>query len=87
MSRKQNIVVEIDERIALATPNGEFQAYCADCGKITGMISTRNAAILLGFSEREIFRLVEAGSVHFVEANDIWICIESMQSLRDIPKQ
>jgi len=42
------------------------------------MASPQTIADFSTFTEREIFRLVEAGKVHFIEAERILICLNSL---------
>jgi hypothetical protein len=44
------------------------------------MITPPNAAALSGFSEREIFRLIENGRLHFVEAERVYVCRDSLMN-------
>jgi formate dehydrogenase assembly factor FdhD len=56
---------------------------CELCGIETTMIRPHEAAKILKITPREIFRLVESGKVHFLEAetSELFICRESCQNL------
>ncbi|HEV8593218.1 MAG TPA: hypothetical protein VGQ55_14025 [Pyrinomonadaceae bacterium] len=75
------IVIEFDERIAIDRAEHQFEAYCADCKQMAEMATPKMAGILTNVTERGIFRLIEAKSVHFVEGNRIFVCIASIKKL------
>ncbi|MGI8410465.1 MAG: hypothetical protein ACR2M8_11395 [Pyrinomonadaceae bacterium] len=54
--------------------------WCADCGGDTVWLNVAETSCLCGSSVREIFRRVEAGSVHFQETADrqLLICERSL---------
>lgn len=79
-NRNDGIVVEIDERIAVTNAEQQFEAYCSECKKMTEMVTPKTAAVLTGISEREVFRLVESSSVHFVENDRVLVCLESLRN-------
>ena len=81
-NKKDGIVVEIDERIAVTNEEQQFEAYCSDCKKMTQMVTPKTAAVLTGISEREVFRLIEGTEVHFVENARVLVCIESLRKLK-----
>ena len=81
-NKKDGIVVEIDERIAVTNEEQQFEAYCSDCKKMTQMVTPKTAAVLTGISEREVFRLIEGTEVHFIENARVLVCIESLRKLK-----
>lgn len=83
MTKKHHeIVVEIDERIAVTNSEQRFEAYCSECKKMTEMATPKTAGVIADISEREVFRLVESKEVHFVENARVLVCIESLRNRR-----
>ena len=80
-NRKDGIVVEIDERIAVTNAE-HFEAYCSECKKMTEMATPKTASVLTETSEREVFRLIEGKEIHFVESARLLVCIESLRNLK-----
>jgi hypothetical protein len=80
-NKNDGIVVEIDERIALTNTEQQFGAYCSKCKKMTDMATPKTAGIVTGISEREVFRLIEAKEIHFIENDRVLVCIESIRNL------
>ena len=79
MERKTEIEIELNETIAYKPRREMRQQYCPRCGSQTDMATPLLAAVTAQLTEREIFRLVEAGEVHFVETDGIFICMESIR--------
>ncbi len=79
MKKQTEIVVEITENIELDAREAEFEAFCTECRRMVRMTTPKMCARLKKISEREIFRLIEARRIHFVENGDIRICLESVE--------
>ena len=82
MTNKNGIVVEIDERIAVTNAEQQFEAYCSECKKMTEMATPKTAGVLSEISEREVFRLIEAKEIHFIENDRVLVCVESLRNLK-----
>ena len=78
MKRKAEITFEIEETIILRQGEQMLQAFCPQCRAPVEMITPQIAAALSGLSEREIFRLIESGRLHCLEAERIYICRNSL---------
>ena len=75
MNQRAQITLETEEIIVLRN-SGEFlTGFCPLCRRDTHMFPPEVLAPITGSSERELFRLLEAGQVHFVEARRIYACI------------
>ena len=81
MKKQTEIVVEITENIALENGATEFEAFCTECRKMVMMTKPKKGARRHQISEREIFRLIEARRIHFVENGDIWVCLDSVEKV------
>ncbi|HYP01398.1 MAG TPA: hypothetical protein VER76_14505 [Pyrinomonadaceae bacterium] len=80
--RTTRITVETHSLTVLRTRDSNtFDMWCAACGAETQMVTVRLAASLCSVTQRTIFRLVEAGSLHFNETNagELLICEQSLQ--------
>ncbi|HWP41595.1 MAG TPA: hypothetical protein VNO14_00070 [Blastocatellia bacterium] len=78
--KRVRITVESDQVYVMRRPVGNLRALCAECGDMVHMIMPEEAMALAGVSSREIYRLVEAGRVHFLETADgfLLICLDSL---------
>jgi hypothetical protein len=77
MKQKTEIVFEIEEVLTVKCRRS-FIGLCEQCNAPAEMLTTETAAALSGLSEREIFRLIENGRLHFTEAERIFICRNSL---------
>jgi hypothetical protein len=80
MKRKAEIIFEIEETITLRQSGHELQAFCPRCRALVEMIAPQIAAAICGLGEREIFRSIESGRLHYVEAERILICRNSLSN-------
>ena len=78
-SRITEIAVETEETLTvrIAKTNGP---RCAACATGVSMVRPETAARVTGFRPREIYRRVEAGTVHFQESADgtVFVCLDSL---------
>jgi hypothetical protein len=81
MKQKTEITFEVEETIVLLQSASKFEAFCSHCLSPVEMLTPRAAAALVGLSEREIFRLIEAGKIHFTEAERVFVCLDSLKIL------
>jgi hypothetical protein len=77
MKQKTEIVFEIEESVVVKIRAG-FIGLCPECNRLTEMLTTETAAALSGLGEREIFRLIEKAEIHFIEAERIFVCRNSL---------
>jgi hypothetical protein len=78
MKRKTEIEIELSETVAYSNCRERFEAFCPQCESLVEMSAPQVAAILTHSTEREIYRLVETGKVHFVETDRVLICLNSL---------
>ena len=74
MKRRTEITFEVEETVVSKRGGKFFREYCPRCESVTEMASPEVLASLTGSSEREIFRLVELGSIHFIETDRLVVC-------------
>jgi len=80
--KKTEIEIEMSETVAYSSRGERFEAYCPQCTALVEMANPPIAAIVMHTSQREIYRLVEANQVHFVEAEQVLICLKSLSELQ-----
>jgi hypothetical protein len=76
MKRVTEITLETEELTTVKARRG-FKGFCGACNAFVEMLPTDAAAVLTGLGEREIFRLIETGDIHFVEAERVFVCRNS----------
>ena len=81
-NKKDGIVIEIDERIAVTNSEEQLEAYCSGCKKMTEMATPKTAGVLADISEREVFRLIEGKEIHFIENARVLVCVASLRDLK-----
>ena len=72
---------ETFERVTIPRPeSGYTLVWCAGCGAEAEMAAGESGARLSGVSSRSVYRLVEAGLVHFSETPDggLLVCLASL---------
>ncbi len=77
--RRTEITVEMRELFVFGSAAASVQAWCRECAEPARMISPEQAAILTGVSTRSIYRMVEAGELHYTETVDarLLVCLNS----------
>jgi hypothetical protein len=76
MKRTTEITFETEELVAVKARRG-FKGFCEHCNAFVEMMPVEAAALVTGLGEREIFRLIETGEIHFVEAERVFVCRDS----------
>jgi hypothetical protein len=91
MKRKTTQVVTIETyKVTVVRPSGgSINAWCEFCGAEVEMVTPEKAAAIIGVPAREIYRGIENGSIHFLEANDgtVLICTRTDNSQRACPSR
>ncbi|MGI8788498.1 MAG: hypothetical protein ACR2HG_12135 [Pyrinomonadaceae bacterium] len=83
MKQKTEIEIEFSETIAYSNRQEKFEAFCPQCKLLVEMTTPQVAAILTQSNEREIYRLVETGKVHFIETDRVLVCLNSLTEFKD----
>ena len=74
MHPKAELTFEIEETVVLKRGGYFITEYCPRCGEIVDMVSPDVLSLATGASEREIFRLMEQGKIHFNELGRVVAC-------------
>ncbi len=80
MKREMEIIFETEE-VLLFRGRRSFADFCGECNATATMLPVDAAAALFGLSERAIFRLIETTAIHFVEAEKVFVCLNSLASI------
>ena len=79
MKHKTKIEIELHETVAYSRRSERFEAFCPECKSMVEMAAPAVAAVLTKITEREIYRLVETGNVHFIETDRVSVCLKSLK--------
>jgi hypothetical protein len=82
--RRRRTVTTVETRevwIVRRMGAAEIHPPCAECVGESSLLNAEEAARLSGLSLRDVFRTVEAGGCHFVEAPDgrLFVCPASLR--------
>lgn len=79
-TEKTVIIVETFQRTVIYSRRKEKIALCEQCAVETVMLAPNEAAAFLQTTAREIFRLTEAGEIHYLEteAGALLVCRNSL---------
>ena len=86
--KKREITVETTQQVVVSGCGDHAMKWCRVCAGHVGMVTTEEAAALIGVSSREIFRSVENGQIHFTDTADglLLVCMKSLSEL-DLKKK
>ena len=79
MTQRPDITLEFEETVVLKQGGKLLTDFCPQCGETVDMLSPDVLSLVSGISEREIFRLVENDTIHFVESGRIVACLSCLQ--------
>lgn len=79
MTKRTEITIEQSRRLVIHRSNCSLKAWCETCLNVTPMITPAEAAAVRNVSSRIIYRWIEEGKLHFIEAwQELLICAESL---------
>lgn len=84
MSQKTKKIIEItsetSEFFIIRRPHTRVTAWCSECQRKVRLLTPEAAADGAGVSIRAIFRLIEAGRIHFIETDGgrVLVCFDSL---------
>ena len=71
MGRKRRTVITIEShRLTVVRSRRPIELWCELCGRQLPMLTPEAAAALAGVSPRAIYRCIESGELHFIDASD-----------------
>lgn len=83
MTQRAKIVFEKEETVLLLKSSATVDEFCTVCGTFTVMVTPEALTLMSGASEREIFRLIEAGEIHFYEGPKVYVCLNSLAAIME----
>jgi hypothetical protein len=86
-TRRTTTTVEVREVVVIRANRGREQVLCAECADGGLLVPVDEAAKMSGFSARAIYRLIEAGDIHFAETAGVSTLICAATLLLQIAKQ
>ncbi len=78
MKQRAEITFEIEEAIVIRQGEKLLREFCPLCEIVADMLTAQLASALSKKPEREIFRLIEAGKLHFNETGGGLICFDCL---------
>ena len=81
MGKRREERIEIHERLIVRSGSNSRPALCEACSpEDSVLLSPEQACTLTGIPTRSIYRLVEAGTIHFREAANgkLTVCVKTL---------
>jgi hypothetical protein len=86
MAKKTRIEITVErrQRTVVRPRRRPRAAWCGECAGLVHMLTADEAAVLTETTARDVFRLVEAGELHFLEVDGgmLLVCPNSLEALR-----
>ena len=84
MRKKATITIETERLLILRRSGRVVDSWCDRCHAEVKMIGVEEAAAIAGLSQRKLFRLAEAGEIHFIETTQgqALFCLDSLSGKR-----
>jgi hypothetical protein len=79
---RTRVLIETSQVSVIRKADGPRAVQCKDCTAL--MVAPDEASVLCSISLRSIFRLIEAGRVHFTETpqEEILVCLDSLNQAK-----
>ena len=83
VKRRLEITFERERLVVLGSRRVSVTLWCEGCRARVRMVMPDEAARLTGTTARTIYRLVEAGRLHFLEGPEagLLVCLESLNKI------
>ena len=80
MRRKTTITVQRERLLVITPGRGRIEGWCERCRSEVLLMRVEEAAVTADITQRALFRLIEAGKLHFAETSDgaVLICLNSL---------
>jgi len=82
MTERASITFEIEETVVFKKPAAISVGFCPACRGLVEMIPPQLFAAISSLSEREIFRMIEAGVLFSVESDVLRVCLGCLENER-----
>ena len=78
MKRTKELLVERTRTVLLSSRR--TTGWCAECGEAVEMLRPGECALLTGLGALTIYRLIEAGELHYAESSNglVFVCVRSL---------
>ncbi|HEX3101303.1 MAG TPA: hypothetical protein VHQ01_05910 [Pyrinomonadaceae bacterium] len=76
MKQTAKITFEMEETVLLRKGSSIINEFCPRCQGDAVLMTPETISKIADVSEREIFRLMEAGEIYFIERKRIYACPE-----------
>ena len=86
MKRRRRMEITVETRqLVIRRRTNRAPAWCAECSAAAHWVTPEEAAALAGVTTRSIYRWVEAGHLHFLEAAEPspLLCLYSLLNLTE----
>lgn len=83
MKETAKIIFEKEETIMLRKSSAIIDTFCPICQTMVVMATPEAVSLISQISEREIFRKIDAGEVHFIEGPKVYVCLNSTEAFRE----
>ncbi len=82
IKRKFELISATNRRFVVRRQSAEPQAVCTTCGK--EMLTAEQVATMFNISQRNVFKIIEAGTVHFTELDEGGVTLICFASFADL---
>jgi len=69
-TRRTRTTLEVREVVVIRSSRQRNRGRCENCSGAAALVTVEEAVEMSGISARAIYRLIEAGKVHFVETTN-----------------
>lgn len=83
-TRRTKTTIEIHQVYVIRQPGSSIPVLCPECAtEVASMVTPEEAASVTGVPRRSIYRLIEAGLIHYLEATDdsLLVCLNSIPTI------
>lgn len=88
MKIRRKVEIEVQHNRSWLVQNGRRTVFadCIVCGSGSRMLTVAEAEQVEEYSGREIYRLIEAGRLHFIEtpAGQVYVCSQSLAAVTEL---
>jgi excisionase family DNA binding protein len=80
MKKRTKLTIETERVLVIRRGRAGREAVCEACQEVVQLLSVDEAATLTRVGARKIYRMVEAGKIHFTQTNEklLLICFNSL---------